>query len=184
MRKAKSRNFILAVLGVFITLLLGFVLAKTMISVINELSTKDVNKELQQNIISSSSEIKLRGKGNFINNSPKIDSTNILDFNVKMKNIGDLIFYSISFCNMNNEDLRYSDLIIEDISCIDDKGNSDCSNVVIDSYLLKKNKKMNKNSLIPANSCIDLVVEAKYIGNISEDTEVYVNKISLELLQK
>ena len=102
MRKAKSRNFILAVLGVFITLLLGFVLAKTMISVINELSTKDVNKELQQNIISSSSEIKLRGKGNFINNSPKIDSTNILDFNVKMKNIGDLIFYSISFCNMNN----------------------------------------------------------------------------------
>ena len=184
MRKAKSRNFILVVLGVFIMLLLGFVFAKTMINVINELSIKDVEKELQQNIISSSSQIKLKGKGNFINNSPRIDGTNILDFNVKMENMDDYIFYSINFCNMNNEDLKYSDLVIDGISCTDVEGNNDCNSVVIDSYLLKKNNKLQKNTLVPANSCVDLVVEANYIGDVSKDVEVYISKISLNLLQK
>ena len=61
MRRAKSRNFILMVCGILITLLLGFVIAKSITSVIDEVSNVNKSEELQKNILSSSSKIKLYG---------------------------------------------------------------------------------------------------------------------------
>lgn len=181
MRKAKSRNFILMVCGVFITLLLGFVVAKTIVNVLNEIDSKNTTEEIQKNILSSSSKVKLNGMGNFIDSTPRVDKTTISEFNVKLNHKDDEVNYSISFCNMNDKELVYDDLIVEAISCIDEVGNDDCSNISIDSYVSKKNKRLEKKDIISENSCINLVVDAKYIGEVEQETEVSISRIVLKL---
>lgn len=181
MRKARSRNFILMVCGILITLLLGLVVARGITSVIDDVSSKDNSEELQKNILSSSSKIKLYGKGNFIESTPQIEKTIISNYNVKLTNKNDEVYYSISFCNMNDKELIYDDLIVEAISCIDEVGNDDCNNILIDSYVMRKNKRLEKKEVVSGNSCVNVVVDAKYIGEVSQETEVSISRIVLEL---
>lgn len=181
MRKARSRNFILMVCGVLITLLLGLVVAKTITNVMDEVNNKDKNEELQKNILSSSTKIKLSGRGNFIETTPRIEKTMISDFNVKLTNKDDEVYYAISFCNMNDEDMVYKDLIIEAISCIDPLGNDDCMNVDFNNYVMKKKGKLMKGEIVSANSCVDVVVDTKYIDDEAKETEVSISKVVLLL---
>ena len=53
MRKAKSRNFILTVCGVLITMLLGIVLAKTIVSVLDEVNNGDISQEVYTALVRS-----------------------------------------------------------------------------------------------------------------------------------
>lgn len=181
MRKAKSRNFILIVCGVLITFLLGFVVAKTIFDVIEEVNSKDNDEELQRNILSSSSKIKLSGKGNFIDSTPKLEKTMISDFNIKLNEYGDEVYYSLTFCNMNKVDMIYEDLAVEALSCRDSAGNSQCNNVLVDSYVLKHKKELEKGSYVSANSCVDVVIDAKYISDVPSETEVTISRVVLEL---
>ena len=181
MRKARSRNFILIVCGVMITLLLGLVIAKTIANVMDDVSSIDKNEELQKNILSSSSKIKLSGRGNFIETTPKIEKTMIYNFNVKLANKDDEVYYAISFCNMNDEDMVYKDLIVEAISCVDPLGNDDCMNVDFNNYVMKKKKKLTKGEIVSANSCVDVVIDAKYVGDEALDTEVSISRVVLLL---
>lgn len=181
MRKAKSRNFILMVCGILITLLLGFVVAKGITSVFDEVSNKDKSEELQKNILSSSSKIKLYGKGNFIETTPKIEKTMISNYNVKLTNKDDEVYYSISFCNMNDEDMMYKDLIVEAVSCIDPYGSDDCRNVEFNNYVMKKKGKLEEGKIVSANSCVDVVIDAKYVGEEAMETEVSISRVVLIL---
>ena len=181
MRRARSRNFILMVCGILITLLLGFVIAKSITSVIDEVSNVNKSEELQKNILSSSSKIKLYGKGNFIETTPKIEKTIISNYNVKLTNKDDEVYYSISFCNMNDEDMMYKDLIIESVSCIDPDGNDDCTDIDFNNYVMKKKRKLDENMIVSANSCVDVVIDTKYIGNEAVETEVFISRVVLLL---
>ena len=180
MRKAKSRNFILIVCGVLITLLLGIVLAKTIVSVLDDISNKNTDEEINKNILSSSSKIKLSGKGNFIDSTPRIDKTIVSEFNVKLGDIGDEVYYSISFCNMNDRDVLYKDLIVEAVSCFNDMDIDSCSDISIDTYVARHSKRLKEGDVISANSCVDLVIDAKYIGDYELDREVSISRVALK----
>lgn len=180
MRKAKSRNFILVVCGVLITLLLGLVLAKTIVSVLDEVNNKNSDEEIEKNILSSSSKIKLSGKGNFINNTPRIDKTTISEFNVKLSDINDAVYYSISFCNMNDKDVVYKDLIVEAVSCFNDLDIDSCSDISIDTYVARHSKRLNKGDIISANGCVDVVINARNIGEGFLEREVSISRVVLE----
>lgn len=181
MRKARSRNFILIVCGVLLMLLLGFVIAKTIIDVIDEVSNKNTIEELQKNIFSSSSKIKLNGKGNFIDSTPKLEKTTISDFNVRLGELDDEVYYSLTFCNMNDVDVKFNKLVVEGISCTDSLGNNGCNNVFVDRYVQKKNKLLKAGDVIAANSCVDVVIDTKYIAYEAVDTEVIISKVVFEL---
>ena len=180
MRRAKSRNFILAVCGVLITLLLGLVLAKTIVNVLNDINRKNTDEEIEKNILSSSSKIKLSGRGNFIDSTPKIDKTAISEFNIRLAEANDEVYYSISFCNMNDMDVKYKDLIVEAVSCFNGTDIDNCNDVSIDTYVVKHNKRLKKGDVISANSCVDLVINAKYVGNNSFEREVSISRVVLE----
>lgn len=180
MRRAKSRNFILMVCGILITLLLGFVIAKSITSVIDEVSSVNKSEELQKNILSSSSKIKLSGKGNFIDTTPRIEKTSISEFNVKLNDINDAVYYSISFCNMNDIDVMYKDLIVEAVSCFNDLDIDSCSDISIDTYVARHSKRLNKGDIISANSCVDVNVEVRHIGEIPLEREVSISRVVLE----
>lgn len=181
MRRVKSRNFILVVCGILIFMLLGFVVAKTMISLIDEVNNKDNEKEIYQNIISSSSKIKLNGTGNFIENTPRLSKTIISDFNVLLKKKDDEVKYTIGFCNMNDIEVKYDNLLLEGISCYDEVNEINCDNIKIDSYLRNKKDVFSRTALISPNSCVDMVIDVKYTGENEKDTYVYIDKIALEL---
>jgi len=184
MRKAKSRNFLLMVCGILLALLVGFVLAKTVISVVEDMKNIDPNEEIQKNIISTSSKVKLNGKGNFIDYTPKVDGTTISDFNVRLNEHGEYVYYSVTFCNMNDEDLIYKKLYMEDVSCIDEVGNDSCDNIFTNSYVRKKGKIMLPTEKVSANGCVDVVIEARYSGNTSNSVEVLIDKVALELVSE
>lgn len=180
MRRAKSRNFILAVCGVLITLLLGLVLAKTIVNVLNDINNKNTDEEIEKNILSSSSKIKLSGKGNFIDNTPRIEKTAISEFNVKLSEANDEVYYSISFCNMNDMDVKYKDLIVEAVSCFNDLDIDSCSDISIDTYVTRHSKRLKKGDIISANSCVDVVINTKYVGVNSFEREVSISRVVLE----
>ena len=181
MRRVKSRNFILVVCGILIFMLLSFVIAKTMISLIDDVSIKDKEKEMYQNIISSSSKIKLNGSGNFIGNTPKLSKTIISDFNILVKKKDDEVKYTVGFCNMNDDEVIYNKILLEGISCYDEENEISCDNVKIDKYLRNRKDVFSREELISPNSCVDMVVDVKYTSNEEKNTYVYIDKIALEL---
>ena len=180
MRKAKSRNFILIVCGVLISMLLGLVLAKTIINVLDEVNNKNSDEEIEKNILSSSSKIKLSGKGNFIDTTPRIEKTAISEFNVRLNDINDAVYYSISFCNMNNKEVMYKDLVVEAVSCFNDLDIDSCSDISIDTYVARHSKRLNKGDIISANSCVDVIVDVRHIGEIPLEREVSISRVVLE----
>ena len=184
MRKAKSRNFLLVVCGILLVLLVGFVLAKTIVSVVHDIKVKNPNEEIQANIISTSSKVKLNGKGNFIEYTPKVDGTVISEFDVKLEEKGDYVQYSVTFCNMNDIDLVYKNIYNEVVTCEDDEYNDVCNDVFINAYVLRKGKIMLPTEKLSANSCLDVVIEARHIGDVSKKIEVLIDRVAIELVNE
>ena len=184
MRKAKSRNFLLMVCGIILMLLVGFVLAKTIISVVNDMKLVNPDEEIQKNIIATSNKVKLNGKGNFIGYTPKVNGTVISDFNVKLEEKGDYVSYSVTFCNMNDEDLVYKKIFNESILCEDEFFNDVSDDVFINAYVLRKGKIMFPTEKLAANSCLDVVIEARHIGDEVKTIEVLIDRVALELVRE
>ena len=82
---------------------------------------------------------------------------------------------------MNDVDVKFNKLVVEGISCTDSLGNNGCNNVFVDRYVQKKNKLLKAGDVIAANSCVDVVIDTKYIAYEAVDTEVIISKVVFEL---
>ena len=166
-------------------LLIGSVFTKVLMNIMNEASDADNEKKLLANVVSSSSKVKISGNGNFVGTTPKVDGTAVSNFNVKLSTPGDKVEYSIRFCNMNSQELKYDSLWEGNISCSDELGASkSCENINVASYVVVGDKKLKINDVIEKNSCIQLVVEAEFTGSVPSETIVSVNEYFLELKVK
>ena len=182
MKRLKSRNFILFICGIFIIFILSFTIGLNVVEMLEEIDDVDEEKIIFANVVSSSSKVKLSGKGNFITNAPNVSGTSIFNFNVKLSDVDDSVMYTNKFCNKNNEDVLYSDLIAGNIECSDDLGvKKDCSNIKVNGYVRDGNKVLKENDKIRANGCVDFILEVKYVGKENIKTIVWIDKYSLIL---
>lgn len=176
MKKAKSRNFILIICGVFIFLILGFAMANFLVDLFNNIDD-DKQKEAINDILVSSSKIKLTGNGNFVDGTPKVNGTEILDFNVILKTKSDKVSYSLKICNNNLEDIVYVSSNYDNLKCSDESGKLvGCENILVSGYVRRGNKIIEGNELIPANSCSDFVIDVEYIGYDMRITQVFIDR--------
>lgn len=180
MRKAKSRNFLLVVCGVFMALLLGLVVAKTFVAILDDINNADDDEKINSNLITSSSKIKIKGKGNFINNTPIIEKTAISNYNVRVSEKGDFVYYSVVLCNMNNFDLRLDRFIVEGLTC---NNSVNCDGVFVDTYVSDRKDKLDIGDIISANSCVNLIIETKYEDDNSNIINVSIDRVFLDLVK-
>ena len=56
-----------------------------------------------------------------------------------------------------------------------------CSDISVNTYVSRSNKKLAAGDVISANSCVDVVIDVKYVGKYSLDREVSISRVALEL---
>ncbi len=181
MKRVKSRNFILAVCALIIILISGIVLSQFMLK-----TAQNLTMDNDVNILYSSSSIKIVGRGNLYEKTPSVNGTQVNDFRVKLMEFGDRVQYEVKLCNMGNEDLVYDGAELGEVKCFSQEfSGKACSNLSVKSDAFFANKKMIKGDLFPRNTCIKLVIDAKFDKDVNIDsTIVQVDKVLARFLRK
>lgn len=177
MRKARSRNFILFICGVFIVFLVVF----NMSNFISAFEETDKPEKKKYFLEATSSDVKISGKGNFFGSTPKIVKSSIVDYGVLLKSPGDSVSYTVKFCNNNSVKLKYKDVIIENKLCTNKVGIKGCDVVKFEKFVAIEGKQLiNEESILP-KECIDLNLVSTFNSDVSEDIYISVDNITLEV---
>lgn len=180
MRKAKSRNFILIVCGVFLFFILSFAFVTFFVKSFSSLKD-DKQDKLADNFWVSSTKIELVGNGNFVNEAPKVMGTKISDFYVVLESFSDKVSYSLNVCNNNLEDVYIVSKPVNFI-CSNELGQSiSCQDVEVNSYIYNGDRTIGSNMFVPANSCFDFLIEAEYIGYKQKQTQIYIDEYEFNI---
>lgn len=188
MIKAKSRDFLLIICG-WLLLVIAFVtIGITLITTIEKISKEEKIDKVLNNVKVDSTKVHLIGKANFVSSTPLIDGRMVPDFKAKFLNKNDMIIYNIKFCNDNIEDVMISGLVTGQMTCMDNLGNiQGCENILDNSHLLDGSMVLNESYRFKAKSCITLVIDLEYVGdNRNEEIQVMVDQylLGISMLEK
>lgn len=182
MIRTKSRNFILTICAVLITLVIAVSSFLTAFKVSSKYTEESEKKKTMNNVVCSSTNVKLTSGGNFNTSTPEILGLDIINFNVRLSKAGDKVEYEAKYCNKNKQAVRFVNFWVSDINCTDYLGeSSDCSNILIESGAYKDSKELKRGEIIDSGDCFEVVMKAKYIGEFPKITDVLVDKNSIEL---
>lgn len=179
MIKLRSRNFLLIICSIFFFSIMSFAISNGLLRMFNELNNQ--NNSVTSKILQMSSKIETHGEGKFIYDVPSVNGTTIENFNVKLKKFNDSVKYSVKLCNITDYDFKVMGINNSEIICSNDRNLNDCSSVKVIGYVEGSSK-----NILKKGSCIDFVVDAKYVGVVDDGDEInlYVNKYSLKLEKK
>ena len=173
MRRIKSRDFVLVVCGLFFFIMFLFLVAVGVLKIANKVSEDNI----YENIALKSSKIEVGGEANFVENTPFVEKTTIKDFKIKLKEKGDYARFVVELCNLNEDDLVIDDIISSNIICNDGINDISCEGIQINGNLKKDNKMFN------SNQCINFVVSARCISDLTQETFVFIDGYKINLIK-
>ena len=183
MIRAKSRNFILIVCAILLLLILGVTAFYSAIRVSKSHSDEEKMLQIMNNIVFSSSKVKVSGSGNFDEITPKIDRLSVYDYRVKLNKLGDKVEFVATFCNKNDVDVKFVNLLKEEFTCLDSMENDiSCDNNFSFIKTRYNKKELVYGDMIKSNTCFDVVFNTEYVNEVDSNlTYILSNKNSLEL---
>ena len=177
MRKARSRNFILFICGVFIVFLVVF----NMSNFISAFEETDKPEKKKYFLEATSSNVKISGKGNFFGSTPKIIDSSIVDYGVLLKEPGDSVSYTVRFCNNNSVKLKYKGVSIENKLCTNNIGVNSCDRVKFESFAIIEEKQLIKEAIILPKECVDLNLISTFNSDVSDDIYISIDNIIIDV---
>ncbi len=163
MIRVKSRDFLLMICGLLLLVIALVTVIGNVIVDAREISDVERERDVAKNIKSASINVRVTGKGNFVEKGPKYKDLVISDYNVKLLHNGDSVKYELLLCNDDNEDVLVQGISMENVICSDQNGNEkSCDKVKINKSVYIDNQEVVGVLSLKRNSCASVIIETKY----------------------